>query len=149
MSGDTFAIQVKWDAAGLSRYDRYLETHQGRALERQIDKAMGKAIRPLAGKIKASEKASGITNRSGRLYKSIKARKPRKRTGEVSAWTVGPTDRKAHLLVQGHRIVTPGGRDTGRRARAFPFVDGPVAAEAPRIQAELSSDVWASSIRPL
>lgn len=146
MPNEPFAIRVQWDKAGLSKYDRYLETHEGKALERRIDNAVGKAVRPLAGKIKASELASGVHNRSKRLYRSIKARKSRKRPGEVSAWTVGPTDPVAHLIVQGHEIVTPGGRDTGRRARAFPFVDPVIEAEAEQLQRQLSSDVWAASI---
>ncbi len=149
MANEVFAVHVKWDSAGLTKLDRYLETHQGRMLERLIDNAMGKAIRPLATEIRASELASGIHNRTGRLLKSIKARKLRKRPGEVSAWAAGPTDRKAHLLIQGHEIVTPGGRALGRRAHAFPFVNGPVDAEGHVIAAQLSSDVWASSIRPL
>lgn len=145
MPGPAFAINVQWDKAGLSRYDRYLATHEGKMLARRIDAAIGKAVRPLAGKIKASERSSGINNRSNRLYRSIRARKPRKRSGEVSAWTVGPTDAKAHLLIQGHRIVTPGGRDTGRRSRAFPFVDPVIDREAATLAARLSSDVWAAS----
>ncbi len=168
MANEVFAIHVKWDSAGLSKWDRYLETHQGRMLERLIDNAMGKALRPLAAAIKASELASGIHNtgrpvygrlrkgetitsalRTGRLLKSIKVRKLRKRPGEVSAWAAGPTDHVAHLVIRGHEIVTPGGTDLGRRTRAFPFVNGPVDAEGHLIQAQLSSDVWASSIRPL
>lgn len=149
MPNETFAVQIQWDKAGLSKLDRYLETHEGRALEKQIDKAMGKAIRPLVGKLKSAEKSSGITNRSGRLLRSIGMRKPRKRAGEVVAYTVGARAPHAHLVIPGHEIVTPGGHDLHRRSHAFPFVDPVIEAEAGRIQAQLSSDVWASSIKPL
>jgi hypothetical protein len=149
MASESFAIHLQFDRAGLSSYDRLLETHSGKALEKLIDKAAGKALRPLAGRVKASERSSGIHNRTNRDVNSIALRKPRKRPGEVVAYTVGPKDQKAHLLIRGHRIVTPGGRDTGRRSRAFPYVDPPVDAEAEQYAAQLSSDVWASSIRPL
>lgn len=149
MADAPFSVQVHWDKAGLARLDRYFESHQGRALERTIDKAIGKAVRPLVGKLKSAETASGIHNRTKRHYRSIKARKPRKRPGEVSAWTVGPTDAKRHPLIRGHRIVTPGGRDTGQRSRAFPYVAPVIDAEAAQLQQQLSSDVWASSIRSL
>lgn len=149
MPNDPFAVNVQWDKAGLSKYDRLLETHEGKALERQIDNAIGKALRPLGGLLRASEMASGIVNRTRRLYRGIKVRKLRKRPGEVSAWAAGATGPTAHLVIPGHRLVTPGGRDTGRRSRAFPFVDPVIEAEAARIQAQLGSDVWASSIRSL
>lgn len=149
MPNEPFAVHVQFDKAGLSNYDRFLETHSGQLLAKQIDKAMGKAIRPLAGKLKSAEKSSGITNRSGRLLRSIGCRKPRKRSGEVSAYTVGARAPHAHLVIPGHEIVTPGGHDLHRRSHAFPFVDPVIEAEAGRIQAQLSSDVWASSIKPL
>ncbi len=168
MANEAFVVHVKWDSAGLTKFDRYLETHEGKLLAKQIDKAMGKALRPLVGKVKASEVASGIHNtgkplygrirkgetvataaRTGHLLKSISIRKPRKRAGEVVAYTIGAFAPEAHLVIRGHEIVTPGGTDLGRRTRAFPFVDPPVDAEAAKLQAQLSSDVWASSIRPL
>jgi len=40
----------------------------------------------------------------------------------------GPNAPYRHLVIRGHRIVTPGGRDTGRRSRANPFVDRAVDA---------------------
>ena len=149
MANEAFVVHVQFDKAGLTNYVRFLDEHQAKALAKRIDNAMGKAIRPLAAEIRASELASGIHNRTGRLLKSIRARKLRKRPGEVSAWGAGPSDHKAHLLIQGPEIVTPGGHALGRRAHAFPFVNGPVDAEGHVIQAQLSSDVWASSIRPL
>ncbi len=152
MPNEAFAVHVQWDKAGLSNFDRYLQSHEGIALQKQIDKAMGKAIRPLVGKLKSAEQKSGITNRSGRLQRSIGMRKPPKRGGEVVAYTVGPNPRvapHAHLVIPGHELVTPGGRDLSRRSRAFPFVDPVIEAEAARIQSQLSSDVWASSIKAL
>jgi hypothetical protein len=154
MPNETFAVHVKWDAAGLKTIDRYLETHEGVALEKLIDKAMGKALRPLVGKEKSSEQRSGITNRSDRLLRSIGIRKPRKRAGEVVAYTIGPNPKvapHAHLVIPGHEEHghKPAKRDLGMHTRAFPFVDPVIDAEARQLQAQLSSDVWASSIKAL
>ncbi len=151
MAGEAFTVQVQWDQAGLTSFDRYMETHEGKALAKRIDKAMAKALRPLAGKLKTAESASGIVNRSGKLRRSIGCRKARKRPGEVIAYTVGPSDRKARMVIPGHENVghRPGKRDLGSHTRAFPFVDPVIEREAHALQSQLSSDVWASSIRPL
>lgn len=140
-------IMVQWDTAGLASFDRYLGTHKGVELEKRVDKAAGKAVRPLAGAIKDAEKSSGIQNRTGKHFKSINARRSRKRPGELTAWTAGPGGPTAHLLVDGHRIVTPGGRDTGRRSRAFPYVQPVVDRYAPGIAEQVGSEVWAEQFR--
>jgi hypothetical protein len=44
-------------------------------------------------------------------------------------------------VAQGHRIVTPGGRDTGRRAKANPFVTQTIAAYEGRIITFISDAV--------
>jgi hypothetical protein len=154
MANETFAVHLKWDEAGLTSYVKFLDAHQAKALEKLIDKAMGKALRPLVGKEKSSEQRSGITNRSGKLLRSIGIRKPRKRAGEVVAYTIGPNPKvapHAHLVIPGHEEHghKPAKRDLGMHTRAFPFVDPVIDAEARQLQAQLSSDVWASSIKPL
>lgn len=138
-----FELKVDWDQAGLRRVDRFIGTFEGRELAKRIDRAIGKQLRPLVSKMKSAEKSSGISNRTSQHYRSIRMRKPRKRAGEVAAYTVGPSDRKRHLLTGGHRLVTPGGRDTGRRSRAFPYVAEVVRREAPEIVGRIGRDVWA------
>jgi hypothetical protein len=143
-SSAAIGVTVRWDQAGLSRVDRFLGTYEGKQLTKRIDKAFAKELRPLTGKLKSAEKASGIHNRTGEHYRKIRMRKPRLRAGEVFARTVGPSDRKRHLLLRGHRIVTPGGRDTGRRSQAFPYVDAVIDRDAPEIMGRIGTDVWAT-----
>lgn len=140
-------ISVQWDTAGLTSFDNYLGTHEGVQLHKIIDKAIGKEVKTMVPPLRAAELASGIHNRSRRHYRSIKARKPRLRAGEVTAWTVGPSGPVAHLLVDGHRIVTPGGRDTGNRTRAFPYPEGVFDRYGPAIAERVSSEVWAEQFR--
>ena len=137
------SLKVDWDAAGLRRVDRFLGTYEGVQLARKIDKAIGTHLRPLVGKLKAAERSSGIRNRTKAHYRGIRLRKPRRRAGEVAAYTAGPSDPKRHLLIRGHRIVTPGGRDTGQRSRAFPYVEPVIEREAPEIIGRIGRDVWA------
>ena len=74
--------------------------------------------------------------KTGTLRKSIKVRRERKFGGFAAAFgittdyntavLVGPMHNIAphrHLIISGHRIVTPGGRYTGRRTSPNPFMD--------------------------
>ena len=101
----------------------------------------------MVGPFREAEKSSGLKPGTGKYYRSIKARKPRKRAGEVSAWTVGPSGPLNHLLIDGHEIVTPGGRDTGMRARAFPYTVAVIDRYAPGVAERISSEVWAEQFR--
>lgn len=140
-------VMVRWDRAGLSKLDRFYATHSGIQLAKRIDKALGKEVRGLASPIRGAEKSSGIHNRSGRFYRGIRARKARRRAGEASAWTVGPSGPVAHLLIDGHEIVTPGGRDTGRRAKAYNFVGPVIDRYGPPLEQRIGSEVWADQFR--
>lgn len=138
-------IDVQWDRAGMSRVDRFLGGYEGVQLERRMTAAMLKELRPLAAKIRVAERASGIHNRSGRHVRSIRVTRPRGQTGEI-VFSVGPHDRIRHLLIRGHRIVTPGGRDTGRRSQAFDYVGPVISAEMPQLMGKLGSDVWQGAV---
>lgn len=69
-------------------------------------------------------------------------------SGGIASAFVGPSSRIAphrHLVIRGHRIVTPGGRDLGRRTTANPFVDHaaqPRQAEAVRV---VMAAIWGTS----
>ena len=97
--------------------------------------------------MRGGENASGITDRTRAYERSIRVKRARKRAGEAAAWTAGPRDHKRHWLAQGHRIVTPGGRDTGRRSRAFPWLDGVVARYAGATVETIESVAFATAIR--
>lgn len=141
------AVEIRWDTAGMTRLDRMLGTFEGRQLQKRVDAAMLKEVRTLVRPMRAQMGAMGVKRKTGNLSRSIKASKSRKRPGEASAVTVGPHAPHRHLIIRGHRIVTPGGRDTGRRSRAFPFVDPVIDRMAPEIIGRVGSDVWAMARR--
>lgn len=143
-----FEVDVQWDTAGLTSLDRMLGTLEGKNLEKTVDKAMGKELRPLVGALRSAEQSSGIHNRTGEHLKKIRLRRSRKRTGEMAAWTVGPSDKKKFLLVRGHEEIghRPGKADSGKRARAFPYVEPVIDRDSEAILERIASDVWAEAL---
>jgi hypothetical protein len=135
------AIQVKFDTTALSRVDRKLKAFQGPELAKRGGKLLRSALRPLPPAMRTQMSSAGIKRRSGKLSRSVKITRPRKRYGEVAAYTVGPTARHRHLVIQGHRIVTPGGRDTGRYSRNFDVIQ-PVADRYTDDVLRTLSHVW-------
>jgi hypothetical protein len=88
--------------------------------------------------------------RTGHLRRYSKVRLARKRIGFSSGPSlgvlVGPTSPHRHLVIRGHRIVTPGGRYLGRSTRANPYVDR-AARGFERQAAELVRKEWAAALR--
>lgn len=59
---------------------------------------------------------------------------------------MGPTAPHRHLLIRGHRIVTPGGRYTGRMTKANPYVDR-AASGHERKAADIVRRIWFEDVR--
>jgi hypothetical protein len=116
------AISVTLDQKAMARADKRLAGYMGKPLQRRAQQAYIEGARLMVRPTRQQIRAAGL-RKTGRFEKSVKARKPRLRSGEMAVASVGPVDAKRHLLVRGHRIVTPGGRDTGRRTVAHPVVD--------------------------
>lgn len=120
------AVQLTVNQADIDRIVKRLDKWKDRPLQERERKAIQGALSLLVGPIRAQ--TPEITRR---LWSSVKVRKLRSRgvtvgglsAGEVAAYAAGPTARYRHLVIRGHRIVTRGGRDTGRRSRKDPFVD--------------------------
>lgn len=121
------AGMVEWSMSErqLAAFERRLARWQGRPLEDRARRGALAAAQYLARPIRAT----APVGRTGNLRRSVRARTLRTRAGYRSlAALVGPVSPHRHLVIRGHRIVTRGGRDTGRRSRANPFVDRAVAA---------------------
>lgn len=106
---------VQFDQRSLDRAKKTLAKYQGRSLGELLKRGAVQATRLMVGPMRAAA-PRGAT---GRLKASVKAGTAQSGVGAI----VRPTDRKRHLVIQPHRIVTPGGRDTGRRTQGNPFVD--------------------------
>ena len=111
-------IAIVVDEKSIARADKRLERYQGRYLHERAKKAYLEGARLGVRPIRAWTPA-----KSGNLRRSVKAQNVRTRAGEMAAATVGPRAPHRHLITRGHRIVTPGKRDTGRRTTPNPFVD--------------------------
>ena len=116
------SVSVELDAKAMARADKRLAGYMGRDLQRRAQQAYIEGARLLVGPIR-TEIAQARHIDTGAYRRSVKARRPRLRPGEMAVASVGPTRPTRHLLIRGHRIVTPGGRDTGRRTQPEPVVD--------------------------
>ena len=115
-------IRITVDERALERAIKRLDKYQGRALSQRAQKAYLEGARLMVRPIQGQISAAGLVQ-TRRFLRSVKARKPRLRGNEMAVASVGPVDAKRHLLIRGHRIVTPGGRYTGRRTQPNPVVD--------------------------
>ena len=117
--------------ADIDRVTNKLENASGASLFVKMQKA-NLATADLIGK-KAKQASP---RRTGRLRKSVRVRPEHGKGGlfgakvaffgvggRASSILVGPTAPHRHLIIHGHRIVTPGGRFTGRRTSPNPFMD--------------------------
>lgn len=104
---------VEFDQRSIKRARDMVDKYRGKRLAERLTRGAVQATRMLVNPLRA------VASRDkGEHVRSIKARAARGIGG-----IVGPTDRKRHLVIQPHRIVTPGGRDTGRKTVGNPYVD--------------------------
>lgn len=127
------AIQAQLDQRSVARVVARLDQNRGAPLARRLQLATLKAADMLRTPI-----ANAAPVRTGTLKRSVRARQATLRFGFSSTPTfdalVGPTAPHAHLVIQGHRIVTklPGHRYLGRSSRPNPFVDRAAGPLLPR-----------------
>lgn len=132
MPGAPGLLEFQFNTKDLARIQKKLEKMQGKPLGERMRKATLAAADLMVKPIRA-QTPKGPT---GHLRRYVKARPMYKRYFNYSlnvadiGWRtqtfgalVGPTSPHRHLVIRGHRIVTPGGRDTGRSTRPNPFVD--------------------------
>ena len=139
-------ISIQLDTRALKAFRKRVERYQGMPLTQRMQKGTLEAARLLVPSVRAAA-PKGPT---GNLKRRVSARQMRARGGSGTDYgiflfgqkgktlsaVVGSTAPHRHLVIRPHRIVTPGGRDTGRRTTGNPFVDRavePRAAEAMRV----------------
>lgn len=140
MPAPTGLVSVEVDQKALDRAIKRIEQYGGKPLERRARKAYLEGARLMVRPIQARITAAGHVQ-TGRYRRSVKARQPRTRAGELAVASVGPTDPKRHLLIRGHRIVTRGGVDTGRRTQGAPVVDEVYRAMGDRVRRFIDDQV--------
>jgi len=118
-------VEARLDERSYNAAMKRLEKYEGRKFTKRMEAAY------LAGGRLA---VSPMKRRApGSLAKKVTTRKGRPPSGYFIQ--VGTKSRRPHagLVAKGHRIVTPGGRDTGRRTRPNPYVEDTIAAYEGRI----------------
>lgn len=121
-------VSVQFDQKSLDRVHKQLAKFDKKGVAEKLNRGTLAAMRLLVPSVQA---ASPV--RTGTLRRSVKARKA-SRSGEIGA-VLGPTAPHRHLVIQPHRIVTPGGRFTGRMTSGNSFVN---AAAEPRLPAAMA-----------
>lgn len=121
------AVSIGFKPGEIARVKKSYERFRGLPLRARMAKATLKAGDMLVPYIRASSPVGPSTDPNhGYLKRSAKSRPARQRFGSTLQATlgvlVGPTSPVRHLIIRGHRIVTPGGRDTGARTRPNPYV---------------------------
>lgn len=123
-------IQLQLDQKAVARAQARLEKFRDAPLHVRMDKAAKAAgellVKPIqaaaprrTGKLRRSVSSRTVANRD----KAVVGRGFQRATGMDRVALVGPRSPVRHLVIQGHRIVTRSGRDTGQRTQPNPFVD--------------------------
>lgn len=118
-------ISATVSQAQIARVRKRFDQNRGQPLERRLQLATLKAADLMKPGIAA---AAPVFH--GTLRRSVKARQAKATDGlfgKALDALVGPTAPHAHLIIEGHRIVTPGGRFVGRSTQPNPFVDRAIA----------------------
>lgn len=121
-------ISVKLDQRSYDRAIKRLEKYEGRPFKARMEAAYRAGL-GLAGA--PMRRVAPV--KSGLLARKISTKKGRPDPGYIVRYGTKSRAPHAGLVSKGHRIVTPGGRDTGMRSRANPFVEQTIAAHEGRI----------------
>lgn len=135
-------VKVAVDDAAIQKALARIAAYDSPSLNKRAKKVFLSAAKLLVGPMRRTTPRG----RTGNLRRSVTARANRTRGAEIAAATVGPKSRPGyhrHLIILGHRIVTPGGRDTGRRTEANPFVERTWTKNDARIKAFIAEQVTA------
>lgn len=117
------SFRLELSAKDIARGRALLDRYRDKPLMTRMEKATLAAAKTLEAPMRAA-----TPKVTGQLRAKTRAKQVRQRTGwrtyaNTTSADVGPRSPYRHLVIRGHRIVTPGGRDTGRRSRPNPYVD--------------------------
>lgn len=136
------SVSFEVSAKDIARVQAKLKKASGKPLYQRMQRAT-----LAAGDLVKSRVQAVTPRKTGHLRRYTKSRLGRNRWGQAGLVVlVGPTSPHRHLVIRGHRIVTPGGRYLGRRTRANPYVDRATRGFE-RKAAELVRREWAAALR--
>lgn len=135
------SVSFEISAKDIARVQKKLKAASGKPLYQRMQRATLAAGDLLVPRIQAQ-----TPRRTGFLRRSTRSKLGRSHGATNLTVIVGPTAPHRHLVIRGHRIVTPGGRYLGRRTKANPYVDR-AARGFERKAAELVRKEWAAALR--
>jgi hypothetical protein len=121
-------VEARLDKRSYDRAIARLKKYEGRPFKKRME-----AVYLAGARLAVAPMRRRAPKRSGLLGRKVSTRKRRPPVGYFVQ--AGTKSRAPHagLVSKGHRIVTPGGRDTGRRSTPHPFVVDTIARYEPRI----------------
>ena len=144
-------MRLELDQKAVARAHALMDRYRDKPLYTRMQKASLAAAKLIEGPMRQATPVSHDKD-PGVMRRRTRARSARVRTAYVigkgyrskasTEALVGPVTGYSHLVIRGHRIVTRGGRDTGRRTRANPYVDIVAARMAPRAIAEMRRHIF-------
>lgn len=122
--GASSLIAFEVSAKDIARITKKLESVKHMPMRARVEKALFAEADILASKVKsAAPRRTGVLRRSVSVHRARRGIFASAFETSIGDILVGPRAPYRHLVIRGHRIVTPGGRFTGRRTAANPFVD--------------------------
>jgi hypothetical protein len=131
MAAVTFEVSAK----DIARVRKRLERYKDKPLQEKLKSSTKLAADLVVPRIRAE----GPPNKTGLLRRSVRSKTYKGGLG-IGA-KAGPYAPHRHLIIRGHRIVTPGGRFTGRSTTPNPYVDR-AASGFSKKAAELVKREW-------
>ncbi|HET7128929.1 MAG TPA: hypothetical protein VFJ93_07635 [Gaiellaceae bacterium] len=128
-------VDVQFDQKSLDRMNKTLAKFEGKPLLDRLNKGTLAALKLLVPAVQAAAPIGP----TGNLRRKVKAAKSR--TGQGAYLNSAAPE--AHLVIRPHRIVTPGGRFTGRMTKGNPFIDNAAEPRMDQAMAEVQKALFA------
>lgn len=148
-------VSLQLDQKSLAKGRAMLDRYRDKPLRVRMAKAALAAAKVLEGPMKAATPDGPDNDPQLRKRTSARPRRVRKTFVEGKGWRtqsseeaiVGPRSGHAHLVIRGHRIVTRGGRYTGRYSRRNPYPDSVARRHQARAIAEMRKHIFATGMQ--
>lgn len=129
-------VSLSFDQKSLDRQKARLAKYNKKGIGDRLDKGTQAGLALLV----PPTRAAAPLGKTGNLRRKVRAAKGR--SNEHGA-TLSSTDPVRHLVIRPHRIVTPGGRDTGRKTSGNSFIDAAVQPRLDQAKAEIQKVLFA------
>jgi hypothetical protein len=124
-------LDIELSSTDLTRVTKTLDKWKGAPLKKRTSLAMQRGMKLLVGPIRArtpKKHGGGGAIAKGVMKASVKVHALKLRSGEISAYAVGPTNQIRYPLIRGHVVRAITGGPTYGSVAPVPFVEPVIAA---------------------